>query len=186
MQIEGATIVVTGASSGIGAALAVMLAERGLAGIEMLDLVAFEDVLERLDFEAEVVGGAEQHEDFVGPVAVAMDLEIALEYVGQRFQPQVAPRFHRRYGAGILDVGLQRFLVGVPLALIALRLAWQRMCADPRLAQNTRKSPFHAASSSNVTAVIPITPNHDLHPFLFRSYLLRCQSKPLSKPATEE
>ena len=53
------------------------------------DLVAFEHVLQRLDLETEAVGDAEQHEDLIGPVAVAMPLQIALENVGEGFKPQV-------------------------------------------------------------------------------------------------
>ena len=59
------------------------------------DLVAFEHVLQRLDLETEAVGDAEQHEDLIGPVAVAMHLQIALEDIGQRFKPQVSARLRQ-------------------------------------------------------------------------------------------
>ena len=80
------------------------------AAISGGDLVAFEHVLQRLDLEAEAVGDAQQHQDFVGAVAVAVDLQVALEDVGQGFQAQVAARFD-----GGLAVAFG-FFVLVPLA----------------------------------------------------------------------
>ena len=56
------------------------------------DLVALQDVLERLDPHAVFLGGAEQHQDLVAPVAVAVDPDRAVEDPGQGLEPQVGPR----------------------------------------------------------------------------------------------
>ncbi len=81
------------------------------------DLVTFQNMLERLHFEAEAIGDAQQHQDFVGPVTMAMNLERAVEDVGERLQAQIAP-----WGHGILVLA-PRFLVVVPLFYISLRFA---------------------------------------------------------------
>ena len=59
------------------------------------DLVALEHVLEGVDLEPELVGDADQHEDLVGAIAVRVHLEIAVQNVDERFEPQVAPRRDR-------------------------------------------------------------------------------------------
>src|SRR5205823_5430995 len=80
------------------------------------DLVSLQDVLERLDLEAESVRDTEQHQDFVGPVAVAVNLDVALEDVGEGFEPQVPARL------GCLLAGLLRGGVLVPLLAVLLGL----------------------------------------------------------------
>ena len=56
------------------------------------DLVAFQDVLERLDPHAVLLGRAQEHQDLVAAIAVAVDLDRAVEDAGQGFQPQVDAR----------------------------------------------------------------------------------------------
>ena len=46
------------------------------------NLVTFQHVLQRLHAEAKTLGDAQEHEDLVGSIAMAVDLEIPLEDVG--------------------------------------------------------------------------------------------------------
>ena len=107
-----------------------MLTARAVVGDLGGDLVAFQDVLQRLDLEAEAVGDAQQHEDFVGAVAVAVDLQVARENVGQRFQAQVAARLDGR-----LCPRLFALLVVVPGLAVLLGLGegadQHRLDAEP-------------------------------------------------------
>ena len=90
--------------NGMASAASILYAHQSLKGEQLApcsaisgrDLVAFQDVLQRPDLEAEAVGHAQQHEDLVGAVAVAMDLQVARQHVGQRLQPQVAARLDER------------------------------------------------------------------------------------------
>ena len=75
------------------------------------DLVAFEHVLERRDLEAHLFGEADEHQDFVGAVAMRVDQALALEDFDERFELQVAAR--RGAGRFVLLVLLPRFLVGL-------------------------------------------------------------------------
>ena len=74
------------------------------------DLVALQDVLERLDPDAVPLGQPQEHQDLVAPVAVAVDLDRAVEDPGQGLEPEVAAR---RGPAASSSVGL-RGLVGLP------------------------------------------------------------------------
>lgn len=55
-------------------------------------LVALQDVLERGDLEPEALRGAQQHQDFVGAVAVAVHVDGAFEDADQSIQAQVLAR----------------------------------------------------------------------------------------------
>ena len=44
---------------------------------------AFQNVLERPDLEAELVGDADEHQDFVGAVTVRVDEALAFEYLDE-------------------------------------------------------------------------------------------------------
>ena len=56
------------------------------------DLVALQHVLERVHLEAQLVGGADEHEDLVGAVAVGVDETPALEDLDERLELQIAAR----------------------------------------------------------------------------------------------
>ena len=52
------------------------------------DFVAFQDVLEGADLEAEFLGHAQQHQDFVFAIAMRMDVALAFEHFDERIEPQ--------------------------------------------------------------------------------------------------
>ena len=54
------------------------------------DLVALEDVLERLHLDAVALGRAQEHQDLVAAVAVAVDLDRSVQDPRQGLEPQVA------------------------------------------------------------------------------------------------
>ena len=56
------------------------------------DLVALQHVLERLHPHAVFLGRAQQHQDLVAAIAVAVDLDRAVEDAGQGLEPQVDAR----------------------------------------------------------------------------------------------
>ena len=76
------------------------------------DLVALQHVLERFHFHAEPVGDAEEHQDFICPVAVRVDFDVAGKDVRQGFEPEVPPGFGERVGRTL------RLLVLIPLLLV--------------------------------------------------------------------
>ena len=72
------------------------VAERGRAGAVGGDLlghfVAFEDMLQRADLEAVVVRHAQQHQDFVGAIAMRVHQAFAFQHFHQRLQLEIAAR----------------------------------------------------------------------------------------------
>ncbi len=70
------------------------------------DLVAFQHVLERLDPHAVLLGRAQEHQDLVAAVAVAVDLDRAVEDTRQRLQPQVDARGRAELGRVLRLLGL--------------------------------------------------------------------------------
>ena len=92
--------------------------ERRRAGVVRGDLlrhlVALEDVLERRDLEAHLVGEANEHQDLVGAVAVRVDEALALEHFDERVELQIAARREH------VLAGLLLRLVVLPLLAIGL------------------------------------------------------------------
>src|SRR4051812_13688229 len=88
------------------------------------DFVTLKDVLQRFDFETKPVGHAEEHEDLIPAVAMAMDLEVAAKDVGQGFEAQVAARLLDRYWARGADGPRSRagFFIVVPGLAVSLSL----------------------------------------------------------------
>ena len=68
------------------------------------DLVPLEDVLERADPEAEVLGDPHQHEDLVLTVAVTVNQTITRQDLGQRLEFKVSSHRHRR---GVVSLRIQ-------------------------------------------------------------------------------
>ena len=71
-------------------------------------------MLQCLDPEVELFGYAEQHQNFVGAVAVGMHQALAFQHLHQRLQLQIAARGKRRFALRHLGS------IGFPLALIPL------------------------------------------------------------------
>ena len=70
------------------------------------DLVRLEPVLEGAHLEAELVGDRHQHQHLVGAVAVRVDVDLAVEDVGERLEPAgrgAAARACRPWRAGALS-----------------------------------------------------------------------------------
>ena len=78
------------------------------------DLVTLEHMLKRVHLESEVVGHADQHQDFVGAITVRVHLEIAMQDVDQGLEPEVATRRER------VGIGLERRAVLIPLLIVFL------------------------------------------------------------------
>ena len=66
-----------------------------MRGDLLRDLVALEHVLERRDLEAHLVGEPDEHQDFVGAVAVRVHQPLAFEDFDERIELQIAPRRER-------------------------------------------------------------------------------------------
>ena len=79
-------------------------------------LIAFQYVLQRADLESEVVGHAQQHQDFIGPIAMRMHVALAFQHFHQGLQLQIAARRDR------LLVAIQFGLVIAPFFLVGARL----------------------------------------------------------------
>src|SRR5208283_654228 len=81
------------------------VAEGGDAGAVGLDLrgdfIAFESVLQRGDFETELLGHAQQHQNLVGAVAMGVDQALALENLDQRLELEIATRREDALAAGV-------------------------------------------------------------------------------------
>ena len=75
-------------------------------------LVALEHVLQRPDPEPEVFRDPQQHQDLVGAVRVGVNEDVARQDLGQRFEPEVAPRCQQVLAAR------SRRLVLVPVGLV--------------------------------------------------------------------
>ena len=78
-----------------------------MGGDLLRHLVAFKDVLERRDLEAHLVGQPNQHQDFVGAVAVGVDETLAFQHFHERVELKIAPR-------------RQDILAGLLLSLVVL------------------------------------------------------------------
>ncbi len=63
------------------------------------DLVAFQDVLERLNLDAEFIRHIQQHDDLVSAVAVRMHQQFAAQNVGHRVELEIAARRERIFTA---------------------------------------------------------------------------------------
>src|SRR5437879_10685514 len=82
------------------------------------DFVAFENVLKSADLEAELLGNAEEHQDFIFAIAVRVNVAFAFQYFDERLKAQVAARRDEIFfsGSEALVVVLPRFLVIASLA----------------------------------------------------------------------
>ncbi len=88
------------------------------------DFVTFQDVLEGADFEAEFIRDANEHQDFIGAIAVGVDVALAFEDFNERIEADVAARRNE-----ILFAGCVALVVIVPLLLVFARF-------DERLADD--------------------------------------------------
>jgi hypothetical protein len=90
-------------------------------------------------------------QEYVAQVSLAEDDDIIKAFPSDRAdQPFSMLEIVTQYSWSRMPMARSRTATALGSSLIARRRAWHRMCAVPRRAQNTRKSPFHAASSSNV------------------------------------
>ena len=115
--------------------------ERGGAGTVVADLggdlVALEDVLERLDLDAVALGGAQQHQDLVAAVAMTVNLDRSLDDLGQGLEPKIPARGR----TGLVLVLLPGLLVALPFRKVGLALLERpldhRLDAHPRIGKST-------------------------------------------------
>ena len=116
--------------------------ERGGTGAVVADLggdlVALEDVLERLDLDAVALGGAQQHQDLVAAVAMTVNLDRSLDDLGQGLEPQIPARGR----TGLVLVLLPGLLVALPFRKVRLALLERpldhRLDTHPRIGKSTR------------------------------------------------
>src|ERR1043165_2807362 len=86
-----------------------------MSGDLFRDLVAFERMLERSDFETKLVREIDQHEDLAGDVAVRVYVTFAFENLDERFELQIAA------GRYQVLVVLRRRTIFVPRSLVITR-----------------------------------------------------------------
>src|SRR6202011_2755329 len=80
--------------------------------------VAFEDVLEGAHLEAEFLGDAEQHKDFVFTVAMRVHVTLTLEDFDKRLEAQIAARRNQVFPAACYAL-----VVGIPRRFVVARFS---------------------------------------------------------------
>ena len=102
-----------------------------VGGDRLRDLVALQHVLEGPDGEAEILGEADEHQDLVLAITVAVDEALAVEDLDERVELEVA--------AGRHDAGSCRLLqVEIPLPLGLVLAGSGERIANDRLDTHTR------------------------------------------------